>query len=124
MSGSLGPRQLSSIFIAWTMLVRMRPIERASTPISSREVRLNSGNLELAQAHAVGELRQLGHRPDHQHHSIRLSTMPITANTTPVEVMNSLKAWLARSSGTCVGTEMICAPTTSLSCQPKPLAGP
>ena len=33
-------RHVTSIFIAWTMLVRMREIERASTPISSPELRL------------------------------------------------------------------------------------
>jgi pheromone shutdown protein TraB len=57
-------------------------------------------------------------------HSIRLSTMPLTTNTALVEVMNTLNAACARSSGTRVGTEMICAPITSLSVQPKPLAGP
>ena len=38
--------------------------------------------------------------------------------------MKTVNAFSARRSGIWVGTEMICAPTTSLSVQPKPLAGP
>ena len=38
--------------------------------------------------------------------------------------MNVRKVWLARAIGTDIGTDTICAPMTSLSFQPKPLAGP
>ena len=36
--------------------------------------------------------------------------MPITTNTAAIEAMNTLNACSARSSGTVIGTEMICAP--------------
>ena len=40
------------------------------------------------------------------------------------EVMKVRKAESALASGTAMGTEMTCAPTTSLCFQPKPLAPP
>ena len=44
---------------------------------------------------------------------------------TPVsEIMKTLKVSLARLMGKVMGTDTICAPTTSFSFQPKPFAGP
>ena len=38
--------------------------------------------------------------------------------------MNTFQVASARASGTVIGTDTTCAPITSFSFQPKPLAGP
>jgi len=58
------------------------------------------------------------------HHSIALRTAPMATKTAVNSSMNTLQASWARASGTVIGTDTSCAPTTSLSCQPKPLAAP
>jgi len=58
------------------------------------------------------------------YHSIRLSATKMNANTAVSDTMKVLNAALARAIGTSVGTDTICAPITSFSFQPKPLAGP
>ena len=52
------------------------------------------------------------------------STTPTSTNTPSSEPMKTRKASSARCSGSAIGTDITCAPITSLSCQPKPLAGP
>ena len=50
----------------------------------------------------------------------------LTFGTRPeaIKMAPVVKALRARATGTSIGTDTIWAPITSLSCQPKPLAGP
>ena len=86
-----------------------------------------------------GDFTSLNFQADNHYSSVRLQQgrvqldadwneqIDIAAHrdeTTATDVMKTVNASLARDSGTRVGTEMICAPTTSFICQPNPLAGP
>ncbi len=52
------------------------------------------------------------------------STTSITTNTALSDPTKASSERLARLSATLIGTDTICAPITSFSCQPKPLLLP
>ena len=110
--------------MAFARLRRMRLNEPASEAISSRPRSTNSGASMLPRltSLAIADIRRIGFTMTKC--SSRFSSTIVTANTANNAARYTMNASLARSRATRIGTETICAPITSPSFQPKPLAVP
>src|SRR5437763_1162672 len=114
----------SSMFIACTTLVFIRPSASVSTPISSLLFDRNSPAPMLPRLTSSATLDSRVTRLITIRYSIAFSRTIISRNTSASMIMNVRNASFARAIGTAVGTETTCMPMTSFSFQPKPLALP
>ena len=105
-------------------LRRMRVNDCARTVISSLPVASNSGvsGSPLLTLLAICAMRVTGSMT--MRRNITFRAMMIARNTPTRVAMKVINARCACAIGTSIGTDTTCAPTTSLSCQPNPLAVP
>src|SRR5262249_48354523 len=114
----------SSSLIACARLVFMRLKERASAETSSLPAAGKSPASSLPRLTSSARRDRRTTRRTTMNRSMRFRNAKTRKKIPAIDETNIQKALSARRMGSAMGTLTICAPMTSWSFQPKPLAGP